>query len=70
MTALQEAGVIPTHTVAGLPQIDVLGIYPNWQTIAAQFVVMTILVSGPLYHRRLVVDQNTASKDRTAGSHP
>lgn len=67
VAALQEAGAIPTHTVAGLPQIDVLGIYPNWQTIAAQFLVMAILVSGFLYNRRLVVAQNTASKDRTAG---
>ncbi len=52
MAALQEAGVVPTHPVANMPQVEVLGIHPNWETIAVQFMVMAIVVAGFLYNRR------------------
>lgn len=43
VAALQEAGVLDI-TLIPAPRIDVLGIYPSVQTIAAQMAVMVIIV--------------------------
>jgi len=45
IAALQEAGWIGVH-VAPLPRIELLGIYPTWQSIAAQTVVALVLAIG------------------------
>ena len=39
VAALQEAGKLPIDPV-DFPRIDVLGIYPNWEAIAAQLLVL------------------------------
>lgn len=43
VAALQEAGVLDI-TLIPAPRIDVLGIFPSVQTIAAQLVVMVIII--------------------------
>lgn len=43
VSALQEAGVLDI-TLIPAPRIDVLGIYPSVQTIAAQMAVMVIII--------------------------
>jgi high-affinity iron transporter len=45
VSALQEAGWINV-TLAPAPHIDWLGIFPTWQTLVAQLVVITLLVIG------------------------
>jgi high-affinity iron transporter len=45
IAALQEAGWIGVH-MAPLPRIELLGIYPTWQSIAAQAAVALVLATG------------------------
>lgn len=45
VSALQEAGWAPV-TVAPVPHIELLGVYPTWQSSLAQLVVLLVLVSG------------------------
>lgn len=53
IAALQEAGRLPSSPAAFLPRIDLLGIYPNWQTVGAQLVMLAAAVAFVLYNRRL-----------------
>ena len=45
--ALQLTNMIPNHLIAGIPSIDILGIYPNWEGLAGQalFILVVILVT-------------------------
>lgn len=43
IAGLQEAGLLHTSPIA-IPRIDLLGIYPSWQTVLAQFVVLLTTV--------------------------
>jgi high-affinity iron transporter len=45
IAALQEAGWIGVHA-APLPRIELLGIYPTWQSVSAQLVVALVLAVG------------------------
>lgn len=45
VSALQEAGWAPV-TIAPVPHIEVLGVYPTWQSSVAQLIVLLVLVSG------------------------
>jgi high-affinity iron transporter len=47
VSALQEAGMLDVTPIAG-PNIDLLGIYPTLQTVAAQVVVLLIVVGSIL----------------------
>lgn len=51
IAALQEAGVVAV-TMAPMPHIDLLGLYPTWQTSFAQGIAILILVIGYLYNTR------------------
>lgn len=42
--AFQEAGYIPISPVDLIPKIDLLGIYPNWQSILLQVLVLAIIL--------------------------
>ena len=53
ISALQEAGWIEV-SLAPFPHIDLLGIFPTWQTSLAQLAVIVLLVSGYLYNKRKV----------------
>lgn len=50
VAALQEAGWAPV-TVAPAPSIDLLGIYPTWQSLLAQLVVIVLLAAGFVFNR-------------------
>lgn len=50
VAALQEAGWTGV-TVAPVPSIDVLGIYPTWQSLLAQLAVALMLAIGFAYNR-------------------
>ena len=45
IAALQEAGWVSVN-VAPVPHIELLGIYPTWQPVLAQLIVLTLLVIG------------------------
>lgn len=51
VAALQEAGWIAV-TAAPVPHLDVLGIYPTWQTLTAQCVVLALLALGYVFNVR------------------
>ncbi|HXT14500.1 MAG TPA: FTR1 family protein [Gemmatimonadaceae bacterium] len=41
---LQEGNVVPISVIRGLPTIEALGLYPTWQTILAQLVLLALFV--------------------------
>ena len=45
--ALQLTNMIPNHLIAGIPTIDILGIYPSWESLAGQalFIIVVILIT-------------------------
>ena len=45
--ALQLTNMIPNHLISGIPTIDILGIYPSWESLAGQtlFILVVILVT-------------------------
>ena len=45
--ALQLTNMIPNHLIAGIPSIDILGIYSSWESLAGQalFILVVILVT-------------------------
>jgi high-affinity iron transporter len=53
VAGLQEAGLLGMHALAWMPRIDVLGIYPNWEGLAAQLLALiTLIVGFALGHRK------------------
>ena len=42
--ALQVAGKFPAHTVAELPSISWIGMYPTWETFIPQMIVLIWMV--------------------------
>jgi high-affinity iron transporter len=50
--ALQEAGMIGVTPLAGLPRVPILGISPSVETLAAQAIVLALLVWGFTRNRR------------------
>ena len=42
--AFQETGHIPTSPIESLPQIDLLGFFPNMQSILAQILIFAVIV--------------------------
>lgn len=51
VAALQEAGWVAEHLMSG-PRIDLLGIYPTWQTLLAQLAVAIVAVAGFWFNTR------------------
>ena len=45
--ALQLTNMIPNHLISGIPSIDILGIYPSWESLAGQalFILVVVLVT-------------------------
>lgn len=46
IAAIQEAGLLGITPVSGVPQIDVVGLHPSVQVIAAQLIVLAAIVVG------------------------
>lgn len=46
IAAIQEAGLIGITPINGLPQIDLVGLHPSVQVVAAQFLVLLVIVCG------------------------
>lgn len=53
VAALQEAGMIDVAPLASFPRIPVLGLFPTWETMAAQLLTIAIVTAGAWYNGRL-----------------
>ncbi len=53
ISALQEAGWVAV-SLAPAPHIELLGMFPTWQTVSAQLVVVAAIIIGYLYNKREV----------------
>lgn len=49
---LQEGGVVGMTPVPGMGSVDLLGIYPTWETLAPQIILVLLAVAGVVYQRR------------------
>ncbi|MFD1886465.1 FTR1 family iron permease [Paenibacillus wenxiniae] len=58
--ALQVSGYVPAHTISGMPSVSWLGIYPTWETLIPQMVVLVFLLW------RLVLPQYQSKRKQTA----
>jgi len=52
VSALQEAGWLPISPLAGFIRVEVLGLYPTVQTIAAQVAMAALLLIGFWHNQR------------------
>jgi high-affinity iron transporter len=41
---LQEGNFVPITPIPGMPTVEALGLYPTWQTMIAQFVLLALFV--------------------------
>lgn len=57
VSALQEAGWVAV-TAAPVPHIDLLGIFPTWETTLAQLFTLALLVAGYFYNKRNAGKEN------------
>jgi high-affinity iron transporter len=51
-SALQEAGIVGIAPVATIPRVEVVGLFPTVQTIAAQVLMIALLVLGFRWNQR------------------
>jgi high-affinity iron transporter len=54
VAALQEAGYLPIALMHGAPRIELLGIFPTTQGVAAQILMAMLLVAGVLWNRHQI----------------
>ncbi len=52
VAALQEAGIIAIAPLAAAPRLSMLGIFPTWQSILAQFAMVAAIIFGFSFNRR------------------
>ena len=52
VAALQEAGIIDIAPLANGPRVTMLGIFPTWQSVAAQVAMLVAVLSGFMLNRR------------------
>ncbi|MBS0479855.1 MAG: FTR1 family protein [Proteobacteria bacterium] len=55
VAALQEAGIIDIAPLAGGLRISMLGIFPTWQSVAAQAAMLVAVAAGFILNRRRAV---------------
>jgi high-affinity iron transporter len=46
VASLQETGLIDIRPAAGIPRLELLGLFPTWESVLAQIVVLVVLVVG------------------------
>lgn len=66
VAALQEAGWVPV-TVAPVPHIELLGLYPTWQSLLAQLAVIAVLAVGFVFNTVRGRAASVAPVGRTEG---
>ncbi|MBN8501817.1 MAG: iron permease, partial [Sphingomonadales bacterium] len=53
IAGLQEAGMIDIAPLAQIPRIPVLGLFPTWESVGAQFLTVAIIAAGAWYNGSL-----------------
>lgn len=61
IAALQEAGLIDIRPLAALPRIEVLGVFPTWEGLAAQVLTLAAIAIGFWLTRRKGAVQSEAT---------
>jgi high-affinity iron transporter len=46
VASLQETGLIDIRPAAGVPRLELLGLFPTWESVIAQIVVLAVLIVG------------------------
>lgn len=49
---LQLTNVLPTHIIANLPVINIIGFYPSVETLSAQFILLVLIAATIIYKKR------------------
>ncbi|AIY04597.1 hypothetical protein Plano_0632 [Planococcus sp. PAMC 21323] len=49
---LQLTNVLPTHIIADLPVINVIGFYPSVETLSAQFFLLVLIAATIIYKKK------------------
>lgn len=52
VAALQEAGIIDIAPLASIPRLSMLGLFPTWQSVLAQLLMLAAIVIGFAWNRR------------------
>lgn len=52
VSALQEAGIIDIAPLANVPRLSMLGLFPTWQSVLAQLVMVIAIATGFAWNRR------------------
>jgi high-affinity iron transporter len=52
VAALQEAGIIDITPLATVPRLPMLGLFPTWQSVLTQLLMLAAIVLGFAYNRR------------------
>lgn len=53
VAGLQEAGLLDIRTLAWLPRVEILGVYPTREGVLAQVLTLAVIVTGFWYTSRL-----------------
>jgi high-affinity iron transporter len=46
VAGLQEAGLLDIHPLSALPRIELLGLFPTWEGLAAQALTLGVIIVG------------------------
>lgn len=41
--ALQLTNILPNHVIKGVPAVDVIGLYPSWEGLLSQFLLISLI---------------------------
>lgn len=55
---LQLTNVMPTHIIADLPVINIIGFYPSVETLSAQLILLVLIASTILYKKKQSTTSN------------
>ncbi|HEY4136927.1 MAG TPA: FTR1 family protein, partial [Casimicrobiaceae bacterium] len=68
---LQEGNVVPISVIPGLPTVEALGLYPTWQTVLAQLVLLALFafaVAKTFWPKRSVSLPTVTAEPLASGS--
>lgn len=52
VAALQEAGIFDISPLANVPRLSMLGLFPTWQSVLAQLLMLVAIIAGFASNRR------------------
>lgn len=61
VAALQEAGWLAVRPISELPRIEIIGLYPTWQGVAAQLLTLGVVAAAFWWNHRRAATASAAS---------